>query len=45
MKLSMEWRKESGEFIPAPLVYLRHRRWDGAELPIAGAERERRAVV
>lgn len=30
MKSSPDWRKESGQFIPAPLVYLNQRRWDGA---------------
>jgi len=33
-----EWRKDDGQFIPAPLVYLNQRRWEGAEiLPIRGA--------
>lgn len=26
------WTKQSGEFVPAPLVYLRGKRWDGAEV-------------
>lgn len=26
------WSKQGGEFVPAPAVYLRGRRWDGAEL-------------
>ena len=26
------WRKEEGAFIPAPVVYLRGERWDGAEV-------------
>jgi len=30
------WTKQNGEFVPAPLVYLRGRRWDGAELPAPG---------
>lgn len=30
MKASQEWRKNGGEFIPAPLVYLHQRRWEGA---------------
>ena len=30
MTESREWVKNSGEFIPAPLVYLNQRRWDGA---------------
>lgn len=44
MAASEAWRKQSGEFIPAPLVYLNGRRWDGAEtcgessgLQLAGA--------
>lgn len=32
MKASPDWRKESGAFIPAPLVYLNQRRWEGAEI-------------
>ena len=31
MKNSREWQKQDGEFIPAPLVYLNQRRWEGAE--------------
>lgn len=31
MALTADWRKNAGEFIPAPLVYLNQRRWDGAE--------------
>jgi hypothetical protein len=31
MKLTNDWRKNDGEFIPAPLVYLRQQRWDGAD--------------
>jgi uncharacterized protein YdaU (DUF1376 family) len=31
MKSSIDWRKESGAFIPAPLVYLNQRRWEGAD--------------
>jgi hypothetical protein len=26
------WRKEAGRYVPAPLVYLNGRRWDGADL-------------
>lgn len=33
MKTTHEWAKESGRFIPAPLVYLNKRRWEGAEPP------------
>jgi hypothetical protein len=25
------WKKQGGDFVPAPLVYLNQRRWDGAE--------------
>jgi hypothetical protein len=39
MKLSLDWRKESGAFIPAPLVYLNQRRWEGAEQPAAPEKR------
>lgn len=28
---SEDWRREGGRFIPAPLVYLNQRRWEGAE--------------
>jgi hypothetical protein len=31
MKSSIDWRKESGAYIPAPLVYLNQRRWEGAD--------------
>ena len=31
LKESASWRKNDGEFIPAPLVYLNNRRWEGAE--------------
>jgi hypothetical protein len=30
-KQSQAWLKQGGEFIPAPLVYLNKRRWEGAE--------------
>ena len=30
-KASQDWRKQSGEFIPAPFVYLNGERWDGAK--------------
>ena len=33
LKGSSDWRKESGKFIPAPLVYLNQGRWEGAEPP------------
>ena len=38
MKLTDGWRKQGGEFVPAPLVYLRNRRWDGAELDATGSD-------
>lgn len=31
LKASPAWQKDAGQFIPAPLVYLRNRRWEGAE--------------
>ena len=31
LKVSTGWQKNGGEFIPAPLVYLNQRRWEGAE--------------
>lgn len=31
LKASTGWLKNGGEFIPAPLVYLNQRRWEGAE--------------
>lgn len=37
LKASEEWRRESGRFIPAPLVYLNQRRWEGAESAESGA--------
>ena len=30
LKASPDWTKNNGEFIPAPLVYLNNRRWEGA---------------
>lgn len=38
MSQSTEWRKEAGQYVPAPLVYLNGRRWDGAELGLVAAE-------
>ena len=32
LKSSASWTKNGGEFIPAPLVYLNKRSWEGAEL-------------
>lgn len=31
MKASPLWTKDSGQFVPAPLVYLNQRRWEGAD--------------
>lgn len=35
LKDSRDWQKNGGEFIPAPLVYLNQRKWEGAEAPDA----------
>jgi hypothetical protein len=32
LKDSANWKKNDGEFIPAPLVYLNKRSWEGAEI-------------
>jgi hypothetical protein len=32
LKSSGDWTKENGQYVPAPLVYLNQRRWDGAEI-------------
>jgi hypothetical protein len=37
MKASEDWRKQSGQFVPAPLVYLNQRRWEGTDLLPAGS--------
>ena len=37
LKNSASWQKNGGEFIPAPLVYLNKRSWEGADL-IGAAE-------
>ncbi len=34
---SDDWKKQSGQYIPAPLTYLNQLRWDGAELSPAGS--------
>jgi hypothetical protein len=31
LKRSTSWTKDAGQFIPAPLVYLNNRRWEGAD--------------
>jgi hypothetical protein len=40
LKASTGWMKNNGEFIPAPLVYLNGRRWEGAELEAGNAAQE-----
>jgi hypothetical protein len=40
MKLSIDWRREDGRYIPAPLVYLNQRRWEGAEPGAATSSEE-----
>ena len=37
MSASTEWQKDAGQFIPAPVVYLRGQRWDGAEISVLNA--------
>ena len=32
LKVSDTWTRQGGQFIPAPLVYLNQRRWEGAEV-------------
>lgn len=44
LKGSREWTKDGGEFIPAPVVYLRGKRWDGAEVEASGMAPERAAM-
>jgi len=36
MKATNDWQKDSGQFVPAPLVYLNGKRWDGAEIGEVG---------
>ena len=31
LKRSTDWTKDNGQYIPAPLVYLNNRRWEGTE--------------
>jgi hypothetical protein len=38
MKASQGWTKNGGEFIPAPLVYLNKRSWEGADLSANDAD-------
>jgi hypothetical protein len=35
LKSSQAWTKSNGDFIPAPLVYLNQRRWEGADTSAA----------
>jgi hypothetical protein len=34
LKASANWVKDNGQFVPAPLVYLNQRRWDGADAAV-----------
>lgn len=43
MKSSVLWTKDGGQFVPAPLVYLGQRRWEGANDD--GAEQVQRTFV
>jgi len=36
MAASVDWTKEGGQYVPAPLVYLRGKRWDGADVSQRG---------
>ncbi|RUP35572.1 MAG: hypothetical protein EKK45_00775 [Curvibacter sp.] len=40
LKGSEEWQRQGGQFIPAPLVYLNQRRWEGADMTAASAGAE-----
>ncbi len=40
MKTTRQWRDTFGDYIPAPAVYLRQRRWDGADIPDGPAPAE-----
>jgi hypothetical protein len=37
LKQTPGWSKDGGQFVPAPLVYLNNRRWEGAEAPDTAA--------
>lgn len=37
MKTTKQWHETFGMYIPAPAVYLRQQRWDGADIPAPGA--------
>lgn len=41
MAATPDWTKEGGAYVPAPLVYLNQRRWDGAEVGCLHAEQDR----
>lgn len=43
MKRSPDWTKENGAFIPAPLVYLNQRRWEGE--PLESLDTTSRAAI
>ena len=45
MKASREWLKDGGEYIPAPVVYLRGNRWDGAEIAGSSGMTPERAAM
>lgn len=46
LKTTADWLKDQGAYIPAPLVYLNQRRWDGADIPAAfEAIDEQKAVI
>lgn len=40
LKRSDDWTKQNGQYIPAPLVYLNQRRWEGADLEMTGASND-----
>lgn len=40
LKASAGWAKNGGEFIPAPLVYLNQRRWEGSDLADGAASND-----
>lgn len=39
MAASKDWQKDGGQFVPAPVVYLRSTAWTGAELDLGGDDR------
>ena len=43
LKASPAWTKDGGQFVPAPLVYLNQRRWEGAD--DEGGEPQQRGFV